>query len=325
MRSMLLAGDVGATKTLLGLFEADRQRPAAVAIRSFRTADFVGLGDVIAEFLREWPGQSVQAACFGVAGPVIGRRARLTNARWEVDAEAIQQYLGVRQVCLLNDMVALAWAVPVLRPDELLVLQHGSPDETGNRAVMAAGTGLGTVLLANVGGRFIPIPSEGGNVDFAARTPRELLLLGALTQQYGRARLEHVVSGPGIANIHRFAHPHGCPHIDPAGDPEEIPSLVTQAALERRCAACAETLETFVAAYGAAAGNLALTALSTGGVYLGGGIAPKILPALQTPVFLEAFQAKAPLEELLQRIPVRVILNAEAALLGAASYLADSR
>jgi glucokinase len=209
--------------------------------------------------------------------------------------------------------------VPVLQPDELAVLQEGLPLADGNAALIAAGTGLGQALLHNVDGRFVPVPSEGGHADFAARTPREIVLLQELTRWYGRADYEHVISGPGIVNIHRMTHTQAvCSVVDPAATPELWPALITEAALGGRCASCGETLEMFVAAFGAEAGNLALRAVATAGVYLGGGIAPKILPALETGTFLDAFRAKPPMVDLLATIPVAVILNARAGLLGAA-------
>jgi glucokinase len=172
-----------------------------------------------------------------------------------------------------------------------------------------------------VSGCFIPISSEGGHADFAARTPREVALQQVLTREYGRAEWEQVVSGPGLVNIHRFLHAHGCVAVPADLDPAKAPPLISEAALTRRCPECVETLAMFVSAYGAAAGNLALTSLPTAGLYLGGGIAPKILPALKTPAFLDAFCAKAPMEHLLRRIPVRVILNSLAGLIGAAAFL----
>jgi glucokinase len=320
---MLLAGDIGGTKTLLGIFASDGERPRALHSRTFRTKGFRSLGDVIAEFLREAPVKSFERAVFGVAGPVTGRRAQLTNASWEVDAEEIESRFGAGHVRLLNDMEALAWSISVLRPDEMAVLQAGTADPEGTRAVIAPGTGLGTGLLRKVDGRYVPIPSEGGNTDFPARTGAELLLLKTLTAEHGRVRLELVVSGPGIANIHRIVHPEGCSDVAAAASPEEIPAKITQAAVDRRCPVCIDAVDLFASAYGAAAGNLALVAFSTGGLFLAGGVSPKILPVLQGPSFMEAFHDKAPLDDLLKRMPVQVILNLEAGLLGAAASLGD--
>jgi glucokinase len=188
--------------------------------------------------------------------------------------------------------------------------------------LIAAGTGLGVALLHNVDGRLIPSPSEGGHADFAARTERDITLLRDLTARFGRAEVEHVVSGPGLVNIHRVTHPAPCAAaVDLADD--GAPAQITKAALERKCAGCADALEMFVEAYGAEAGNLALGMVATGGVFIGGGIAPKIRPALETGTFLRAFAAKAPFESMLKQIPVRIILNKESGLLGAAVYGAE--
>ena len=213
----------------------------------------------------------------------------------------------------------MAYAVPVLDESEVLALQQGEALRGGNIALIAAGTGLGEALLHNVAGRFVPSPSEGGHADFPARTEREIALVRDLTARYGRAEVEHVVSGRGLANVHRVAHRDPCAAGIALDDPD-APAQITGAALDRRCPGCVETLDLFVEAYGAEAGNLALQTVATGGVYIGGGIAPKILPALQTGVFIRAFRAKPPLDALLAAMPVKVILNADAGLLGAAVF-----
>jgi glucokinase len=319
---MLLAGDVGATKTLMGLFSRAVPRPATVHTASFRTLDFPNLESLSLEFLRQAgeEGRTLTGACFGVAGPVGDRRARLTNVPWEVDADAMRATLHVDRIGLLNDLEAMAWSVEVLEPSEIEVLWKGQPDPNGNAALIAAGSGLGTALLPKVNGRFVPMASEGGHADFAVRTDAEDRLRRGLTAQFGRAEIEQVLSGPGLYNIHRFVHPHTCADLQPAKDQFEMPALISRAALEGRCDRCRASLEMFVAAYGACAGNLALTALSTAGIFLGGGIAPRILPALRWPVFLESFLSKAPMGALVRRTPVTVILNPAAGLIGAAAF-----
>src|SRR5581483_3399659 len=194
---------------------------------------------------------------------------------------------------------------------------------SGSGALIAAGTGLGEAMLHNVGGRFVPAASEGGHADFAARTQREIALVEELTRVYGRVSNERVISGHGLVNIFRFTHGtqdvnKACPVIGPGVDQAELPAHITHAALERRCEQCVEALDIFVEAYGAEAGNLALRAVATAGVYLGGGIAPKILPALERGGFMDAFRSKDPMVDLLRTLPVRVILNQQAVLLGAA-------
>lgn len=326
---MLLAGDVGGTKTLLGLFAREATRPAANEIRSYRTIDFPDLGALCLHFLRETSTRptDIETASFGVAGPITGRRAQLTNVPWVVDLDALGNQLPDARAYLLNDLEALAWSVPVLTAEEIEVLHEGQPDSHGNIALIAAGTGLGIALLPRVNGRLVPRASEGGHADFAARNADEQTLATALTKEYGRVDVERIVSGPGLATIHRVLHPHQCATLTPMPSIEDLPPAISRAALEARCPVCTRTLECFVSAYGASAGNLALTALSTGGVYIGGGIAPRILPALRQPIFMQSFLAKSPMDALISRIPVKVILNRRAALLGAATYAnaVDSR
>jgi glucokinase len=319
---MLLAGDVGGTKTFVGLFARGTARPDVVEMRSYRTLDFPDLAAVCLQFLRDTSTtpSTIEAAAIGVAGPIEGTRARLTNVPWVVDLDTLRTHIPASRAHLLNDLEALAWSIPVLRADELHVLHEGQPDPRGNAALIAAGTGLGIALLANIDGRLVPRASEGGHADFAPRNADEEMLANALIAEHGRVDVERVVSGPGLANIHKILYPHQCAAVAQAASPDELPAAITRGALETTCPSCTRTLETFVSAYGASAGNLALTVLSTGGLYLGGGIAPRILPALQWPMFMQSFLAKSPMDALVSRIPVSVILNPEAGLLGAAAY-----
>jgi glucokinase len=320
---MLLAGDVGGTNTRLGLFERRPDRPRIGTAAAFRTLNYDSLGDMVSVFLDDvgLSSTDIEAAAFGVAGPVIDDAARLTNVPWRVDAGEVRDRVGIDRVGLLNDLVAMGHAVSVLEGDELAVLQEGQATPTGNAALIAAGTGLGEALLLNVDGRFLPCPSEGGHADFAPRTAREIELLQELVRSYGRADVERVVSGPGLVNLFRFTHGRRpCQAVDPHTDPNEMPALISTSARRARCPLCVETLDLFVSAYGAESGNLALRALATAGVYVGGGIAPRILPALETGAFLAAFRAKEPMVDLLASIPLAVILNEEAGLLGAAMF-----
>lgn len=323
---MLLAGDIGGTKTLLGLFDPGSPRPRPLVIRSFPTLDYVDLTAMIAVFVADprVKGTTIDKASFGVAGPVIDHAAELTNVPWRVDARRVAATSGVRRISLLNDLQAMAYAVPVLDESEVHVLQRGGPLPGGNIALIAAGTGLGEALLHNVDGRFIPSPSEAGHADFAPRTGREITLLHDLTARYGRADVEHVVSGRGLINIHRVTHEAACQAAVDLDDPD-APAAITAAAFDRRCSGCFDALDLFVEAYGAEAGNLALRTVATSGVFIGGGIAPKILPALVTGSFMRAFREKPPLEAMLAAMPVKVILNPEAGLLGAAVFAASER
>ncbi len=320
---MLLAGDVGGTKTFLGLFARGAPRPDLVESRSYRTLDFRDLGAMCLQFLRETSTTpaDIDAASFGVAGPVAGTHARLTNVPWVVDLDTLRSEVPIPRAYLLNDLEALAWSVPVLMPDEIEVLHEGQADAAGSVALIAAGTGLGIALLPRVDGRLVPRASEGGHVDFAPRNADEQALAARLITEYGRVDVERVVSGPGLANIHRVLHPHQCATLTPMPSSDDLPAAISRAALDGACPLCTRTLELFVSAYGASAGNLALTVLSTGGLYLGGGIAPRILPALRWPVFMRSFLDKSPMDALISRIPVKVILNPGAGLLGAASYV----
>ena len=316
---MLLAGDIGGTKTLLGLFDETRPRPQLVTRRSYETNAFDSFSAILDAFARD-VGNSfpVSAAAAGVAGPVIGDRAVLTNIDWDISSGEIANRCSTGGVRLLNDLEAMANSVEVLTPDELVVLQTGLARADGNAVVIAAGTGLGEAYLHRVKGRLKPVASEGGHADWAARSDREIGLLVMLRNDFDRAEVEHVLSGPGLRNIYKFTHEgKGCEPVRGV-PPDGIPAAISTAALERRCPLCVETLSMFVSAYGAEAGNLALRGVATAGVYVGGGIAPKILPALQDGRFMEAFLGKGVMTELLSKVPVKVIVNPEAGLLGAA-------
>jgi glucokinase len=264
---------------------------------------------------------SIEAAALGVAGPVIGSMARLTNIPWDIAADEITAVFGTRNVALMNDLEAIANSVESLEDRDLEVLQAGTPRDDGNAAVIAAGTGLGQAYLHRLNGRLTPMASEGGHADFAARTDREIELVKMLREQHGRVEVEQVLSGPGLLNLHRLTHRGGqCEMLEDA--PDE-PARVSQAALSGRCQQCVEALRMFVSAYGAEAGNLAVRGVATAGLYVGGGIAPKILPMIRTGLFMEAFLAKAPMDQLVARIPVKVILNPDAGLLGAAVRAQD--
>lgn len=323
---MILAGDVGGTKTLVGLFEPDPagSRPRAVRQHEYATLDFPSFEDIVADFLaREGTAASLDALCVGVAGPVQGLVARLTNVPWVVDLSRVAPLVGRARLKLLNDLEAMAHAVAHLEPDELAVLQEGIAQPRGNGALIAAGTGLGQSLLHNVNGRFVPSPSEGGHADFAPRNRLELELAGRFMSEGVRVEVETFLSGPGLVNIYRFTHDLedvGCPGVPDGTDPEEAPAAITDAAFDGRCDQCVDALDLFVEIYGSEAGNLALRAMATAGIYLGGGIAPKILPALEGGRFLEAFRDKPPMSDLLATVPVQVILNDEAGLVGAAVH-----
>ena len=319
---MILAGDIGGTKTLIGLFEYTMRRPMPIDVRAFATTEYPGLPAIIDAFRAEQRAlPAIDAAVFGIAGPIIEQSAEMTNVEWKVERDELIRVLGIPHVRLLNDLEAMAYGVPALTSDELATLQQGRPRPDGNLALIAAGTGLGEAVLHYVDGRYRPVASEGGHTDFAARTDRELELVRFLTDRYGRAEIEHVLSGPGILNLSDFTHQDGrcetLAHLD--ANAPDIPAEVSASALAGRCSCCVEALNLFVEAYGAAAGNLALTIVASG-VFIGGGIAPRILPALQDGRFIKVFNDKGPMRPLLGAVSVQVILNPESGLLGAAMY-----
>jgi len=321
---MILAGDIGGTKTLLGLFDRSPDRPRPQVVREFATSDYADLNAVVGAFTAEYTRgtPAIVAASFGVAGPVTGDTAELTNLAWRADAQQVSRSQRIARVTLLNDLQAMAYAVPVLNGSEVHVIQSGSATGKGNMALIAAGTGLGEAVLHPIHDRWEPIASEGGHADFPARTEREIDLVRDLIQRYGYAEVEHVVSGPGLVNIHRITHTDPCPAVPDLRDPD-APAAISRAALERRCRGCVDALGMFVEAYGAEAGNLALRSLATSGVFVGGGIAPRILPALTDGRFTAAFLHRAsPFHKLLAKIPVKVVLNEQAGLLGAAVHAA---
>jgi glucokinase len=316
---MILAGDIGGTKTLIGLFEPRTGRPAPIDVQSFPTTEYPGLPDIIHAFFAGTPERPrISAAAFGVAGPVINQTAQMTNVEWCVDAAQVASGFNLPQVTLLNDLEAMAYSVPVLDGDELHTLQRGTRRHDGNMGIIAAGTGLGGSLLHRFGDRHVPVASEVGHSDFAARTDREIAFLQFIRDRYGRAEIEHLLCGPGLVNLSDFTHQNR--HCGVSQAPPEDAADVSDAALRGACDACAEALEMFVEAYGAAAGNLALVGVTTGGMFVGGGIAPRILPALESGRFIEAFCDKGLMRPLVEVMPVHVILNADAGLLGAAVY-----
>lgn len=321
---MLLAADVGGTKTLLGLFERADRRPRPIRILNYPTTAFESFTAILDAFARDVGHPiRVDAAAAGVAGPVVAGQAHLTNVDWDISENEIAARVGIGRARLVNDLEALANGAEVLADEEVAVLQDGVPRADGNAVVIAAGTGLGQAYLHRMSGRLRPVPSEGGHADFAPRTDREIELLRMLRALYGRAEVEHVLSGPGLLTLHRFTH--GGRTCGAVADltPDTGPAAISEAAMAARCPACQEALAIFVSVYGAEAGNLALRGMATAGVYVGGGMAPKILPLLRDGRFLDAFRDKGPMAPLVAQMPVKVILNPEAGLVGAAVFAQD--
>lgn len=330
MRRLLLAGDIGGTKTNLALYTEEGGCRSLVREATLRSADYGSVSELLAGFL-DSKGFGVDVACFGAAGPLRGGRIVAPNLRWAVDVKEIAACLGTPRVALVNDLLATALGIQGLPPESLACLQEGHPDPEGNGAVIAAGTGLGQALLFRSGDRFVPAPSEGGHSGFAPSSDLEIDLLRFLSAELGQVSAEEVVSGPGLLRVYRFFTATGreleSRRVRERLAAEDASAVVSEEGMAGTDAACARALDLWARAYGAEARNLALKALATAGVYVGGGIAPKILPKLLEGPFLEAFRGQGHVAELLSRIPVRVLLDPKTALYGAAALVtgADER
>ena len=322
---MILAGDVGGTKTNLALYRREAGGLFRHRTATYRSREHAGLEPILRDFLSG--GDTVERACIGVAGPVESGRCRLTNLDWEVDEASLRRTLGVREAYLINDLQATASSLPFLQESDRAIIQEGETDPQGTMAVLAAGTGLGEGFLVGSGAGYIPLASEGGHVDFAPRDEREMRLHAFLRAKHGRVSVERVLSGPGLHDVYRFLREAEGMAEEPriaaeiaGGGPQHA---IVRHGLAGGAGACAEALRIFCSLYGAEAGNLALQYLATGGVYLGGGIAPAILPALRRGQFLAAFRDKGRMGNLLSRVPVAVILDPTAPLLGAAWFAVE--
>jgi glucokinase len=320
---MILAGDVGGTKVHLALYDFTSGKLTYKRENRFPARDYAGLEAIVQEFLG---GDKPSAACFGVPGPVRQGRLRLTNLPWTLDSRELSANLGIEHVFLINDLEANGHGIAELQPDQIYTLSEGDPSQIGNRALIAAGTGLGEGLLTWNGRTHTPYPSEGGHADFAPRNEDEIDLLRYLRDKYnGRISWERVVSGMGMTSIFEFLRDVKGMEVpkslaEQMGAAGDMNSVITDMALTGKSEICVRTMDMFVSAYGAEAGNLALKILSVGGMYIGGGIAPRILEKLKDGTFMRAFTDKGRLSQLLINMPVRVILESRAAVLGAAAF-----
>lgn len=324
---MILAGDIGGTKTNLGLFNLSDGVLSLDTQKSFPSNRYDGLESIVTEFLDTVAQHEVTAACFGVAGPVVDGRSVTPNLPWVVESLSLAKTLNLKSVALINDLEATAHGIFELGSEEFATLNEGTPS-TGNAALIAAGTGLGFAGLFWSGDRHVPSSSEGGHMDFAPRDQLETRLLAFLIGKFGHVSVERVLSGPGLLNIYDFLRSE-----DYAKESSKVverfkqndpSSVVANAALSGECGLCEKALDMFASIYGAAAGNMALMLKATAGVYVGGGIAPKIIDKLRDGTFMKAFKEKGRLSSLLEAIPVRVILNDKTALLGASRVAARS-
>jgi glucokinase len=319
---MILAGDIGATHVRLAGFQTEGNQLRVVVERIYRSKDFEALAEIIAKFICE-EGVPVERACFGVAGPVRAGRSKTSNLPWVIDSRELAKQLRLPAVGLINDLEAFAYGIDTLESKDFITLAEGAGQAEGNMAVISAGTGLGEAGMHWDGWRHRPFACEGGHTDFAPRNELELELLKYLLARHSHVSWERVLSGPGVMGIYEFlrdthrAEEPGWLKEEMSGHPDP-PALISRLALESKVPLCEQTLDIFVSAYGAEAGNCALKFLSTGGVFIGGSIAAKIVPKMQAPAFMEAFLAKGRMRPVLEDMPVKIVLNDSSGLFGAA-------
>jgi glucokinase len=318
---MILAGDIGGTHARLAFFEPANGHFRLVSSSIFPSRDYSGLDEIVTQFVKASTLHPDQA-CFGIAGPVRNGRVEASNLPWVVESRRLADELKIREAMLINDLEANAWGVGELAAADVVALNQVKGNPSGNQAVIAAGTGLGEAGMLRDGTRYQIFACEGGHCDFAPRNEMEVELFRYLTGRFGHVSYERIVSGPGLVNVYLFLRDTGrgteakwlrdeMQQSDPA-------AAISRAAVEGKCALCEQALDLFVSVYGAETGNLALKTLATGGVYLGGGIAPKLLSKLTGPLFMQAFVSKGRMQPLLEAIPVKVITNDQTALFGAA-------
>lgn len=316
-----LAGDIGGTKTIIAI----HHQKQILREEIFPSAEYASLEDILKSFLEQ--GETIDRACFGIAGPIVNQNCRTTNLPWHIDASSLSALFSIPHVRLINDLEAMAIGVQHLAPEDLLELNPSALDQPGNRAVIAAGTGLGEALLIWNGTRHLAIATEGGHADLAAQNSEQDDLLKFLRNRFsGHVSLERILSGDGIGTLYDFMVETGreppCPEVSQCIDGDRN-ALISRLGLEKSDAACSRALSLFVDFYGAAAGNLGLCTFATGGIYIGGGIAPKIQSALTGGAFMRAFLSKGRFRDFLSQIPVRLILNQKVPLLGALAYWSD--
>jgi len=318
---MILAGDIGGTHARLAFFDVSNGHFSLISASVFPSREYTGLDEIVAKFV-DATGVHPDSACFGVAGPVRNGRVEASNLPWVIDSNRLADELRIRKAVLINDVEANAWGIPTLDPKDVVSLNQVKGAPAGNQAVIAAGTGLGEAGMYWDGVQHHVFACEGGHGDFAPRNELEMDLLRYLRARFGHVSYERIVSGPGLLNVFHFLRDSGrgtepkwladeMLHSDPA-------AAISKAALDGKCPLSEQALDLFVSIYGAEAGNLALKIMATGGVYLGGGIAPKIVPKLSGPLFMQAFVCKGRMQPLLETMPVKVITNDKTALLGAA-------
>lgn len=317
---IILAGDVGATKTVIGLFETGKPRPGILQSATYPSRDYPSLETIVSEFLS---GQNVyiESACFGAPGPVLRGVCKTTNLNWVVSSESLRNSFNIPGVTVINDLVATAIAAPTLYESECVTLNEGKPEDSGTIGVVAPGTGLGMAFMVGVGQSYHPVASEGGHVDFAPTDSAQVSLLEHMLTKFERVSVERIAAGPGLIEIFNwFASmpEHKANTVSQLIDNSDNPSeLINRLAFEENDLLCNKTLDMYVSILGSICGNLALTAMATGGIYVGGGVSPKILPKLVNGNFMSSFTNKGRFSKLMETIPVKIILNDRAALIGA--------
>ena len=326
---LLLAGDVGGTKTNLAIFAMDEKTQHLQLLRNkrFPSGEFDGLGAIVTRFLDKGDEGKIHAACFGIPGPVSENRAQPTNLKWAVDGEKLSADLGIASVSLLNDLAANAYGITELEAADFETLQSGLKNPVGNRCVISPGTGLGEAGLFWDGKKYRVWACEGGHSDFAPRSEIEVELLAYLQTRFGHVSNERIISGQGLTNIYAFLRDSGfcqqSAEVIEEMKTEDVAKVITRHAEAGTCPMCMQAVEIFAHCLAMEASNFALRAMATGGVYIGGGVPAKLLWKLRAPAFREAFNAKGRLEPLIEGMPLKVILNDQAALLGAARYALD--
>ncbi len=320
---MILAGDIGGTNARLAVFDVLDGRFSLISASVFPSREYSSLDEIVSKFVRT-ANVHPHAACFGVAGPVRNGRVEASNLPWIIESKRLAEELDLKKALLINDLEANAWGIAFLDPADLVSLNQVKGTPVGNQAVISAGTGLGEAGMYWDGTKHLVFASEGGHADFAPRNELETELLRYLRVRFGHVSYERIVSGPGLVNVFNFLRDTGR-GVEPKWLADEIlhsdpAAAISRAAIDGKCGLSEQAIDLFVSIYGAEAGNLALKIMATGGIYLGGGIAPKMLPKLAGPLFMEGFLSKGRMQHLLEAIPVRVITNDKVALLGAARY-----
>ena len=314
---MILAGDIGGTKTNVALFAAPGKQDR---LATYRSADYSGLLPILKDFLQ---GEAIEAACFGIAGPIDRNRVMTPNLIWELDGETLARETGIPKVALINDLTATAEGIPERSPGEIEELNPAAETGPGNAALIAAGTGLGMAIIDRTGGAWNPLPSEGGHQNFAPRDDEQAQLLEFLRREHSHVSVERVVSGPGLARTYKYLRATGQIFDEEtarriaAGDPA---AEIGAAGMSGTCGACANAIRIFLACFGNAAANLTLVAMATGGLFIGGGIAPRLRSAFEDGTFLRSFVDKGRLGRVLERVPIGLIRNPHTAVLGAARH-----